>query len=398
MRSAADGRPTPVEGSTIPEILIAAGEPSGDALAAELVRAAASIAPDVRFFGMTGPELEAAGAERVVASEAIAVMGLVEVVGRLPAAWRALAELEATTVGRGAAGAILVDSPDFNLRLARRLARRGIPVVQVVSPTVWAWRPGRIGILRRAVRRLLVTLPFEAQVYRGTGVDAVYVGNPVVDRVPVSPAPRDTVARRIGAVAAAPWVAILPGSRASELARIGPILARAARHVREAVPTIEIVVPVAPGVDPDAVQRALAEGPPVRLVTDGRFEALAHCEVGIAKSGTGSLELAVLGVPHVVAWAGAPVTWWAARLLVRGIEHVALPNLIAGKRVVPEFLQGAARPQAIAAPVITWLTRPEARAEALGELAAVREALGPPGFANRAARAALEALEVPAVI
>jgi lipid-A-disaccharide synthase len=148
-------------------------------------------------------------------------------------------------------------------------------------------------------------------------------------------------------------------------------------------------------VDPDRVRGAFADGPPVRLVTERRFEALALCEAGIVKSGTGSLELAALGVPHVVAWAGAPLTWWVGKLLVR-VEFVALPNLIAGRRVVPEFLQGAARPESIAAPVVTWLTNPDARAEASSELARVREALGPPGFAHRAARAALEALGVAA--
>ena len=391
MRPDSDGGPTPVGLSTIRDVLIAAGEPSGDALAAELVRAAAALAPDVRFFGMTGPALEAAGAERIVDAGEIAVMGLVEVVGRIPAARRALATLEAAAAQRRPAGAILVDSPDFNLRLGPRLARLGIPVVQVVSPTIWAWRPGRVGSLRKSVRRLLVTLPFETAVYEGTGVDAVYVGNPVLDRVPKELAPRSEVADRIGAAESAPWVALLPGSRAAELARVGPIVARAAKLVREVVPAAEFVVPVAPGVDVARVEEAFAEGPPIRLVTGDRFEALAHCAAGIVKSGTGSLELAVLGVPHVVVWAAAPVTWWLARLMVR-VEHVALPNLIAGRRVVPEFLQSAAKPEAVAAPVVTWLTDEEARAEVAEELAAVRAALGPPGIAARAAAAALEAL------
>ena len=363
-------------------------------MAAEIVRAAAAFAPEVRFFGMTGPGLEAAGAERVVASESIAVMGMLEVAVKYPVARRALDRLVAEASRRKVAGAILVDAPEFNLRLARRLAADGIPVVQVVSPTVWAWRSGRIRTIRRAVRRLLVIFPFEREVYRGTGVDAVYVGNPVLDRVPLSPLSREVVAERIGAVAAAPWVALLPGSRAGELARIGPIVARAARLVREAVPTVELVAPVAPGVDPGAVESALSEGSPVRLVVGDRFEVLGHCEAAIAKSGTGTLELAVLGVPHVVVWATSPVTWGLMRLLVRGTEFAAQPNLIAGKRVVPEFLQGAARPAAVAAPVVTWLTSPPARAAVVEELASVREALGPPGFAPRAARAALEALDL----
>lgn len=339
---------------------------------------------------MTGAELEAAGVERVVDAAAIAVMGLVEVIDRIAAARRALKALVAEADRRRPAGAILVDAPDFNLRLASRLARRGIPVVQVVSPTVWAWRAGRVRTIRRAVRRLLVTLPFEPAIYQDTGIDAVYVGNPVIDRIPQPVPPRREVAERIGAVEAAPWLAVLPGSREAELARVGPIVARAATRVREAIPTIEIVAPVAPGLDPARVAEALVEGPPVRLVVEERFATLAHCAAGIVKSGTSSLELAVLGVPHVVVWAASPVTWWLARLLV-DVEHVALPNLIARKRIVPEFLQSAARPAAIAAPIVTWLTDAEACAAVEVELARVRSALGPPGVAGRAARAAFEA-------
>lgn len=361
------------------------------------MRAAGKIAPGTHFFGMTGSALEAAGAERVADSESIAAMGITEVVGRIPAARRALDLLAEEAARRGAVGAILVDAPDFNLRLAARLSARGIPVVQVVSPTVWAWRKGRVRTIARHVRRLVLTLPFEVEVYRGTGVDAVYAGNPVMDRVPSIPPARAEVANAIGAVAAAPWVALLAGSRAAELARIGPILARTARLVREAVPTVEFVAPVAPGVDPARVETALAEAPPVRLVTDRRFEALALCEAGIVKSGTGSLEMAALGVPHVLAWAGARLTWWVGRNVAR-VKFVGLPNLIAGRQVVPEFLQGAARPERIAPPIVTWLTNPDARAEAAGELALVRDALGPPGFAHRAARAALEALGVPAMV
>lgn len=340
---------------------------------------------------MTGPALEAEGVERVVDAGDLGAMGVLEVLGRIPAARRALGRLAAEAERRRVAGAILVDAPDFNLRLADRLARHGVPVVQIVSPTVWAWRRGRVETLRRAVRRLLLTLPFETSVYEGTGIDAVYVGNPVLDRVPDPIPPRVDVAERLGLAPGAPWVALLPGSRAAELERLGPIVVEAARRVRQGVPGVEFIVPVAPGVEPGAVAAALAEGPPARLAIERRLEPLAHCAAAIVKSGTGSLELAVLGVPHVVAWATSALTWWTARLLV-DVEHVALPNLIAGKRIVPEFLQAAAHPEAIAAPIVTWLRDPAAHRAVVDELEGVRAALGPPGFAERAARAALEAL------
>lgn len=344
--------------------------------------------PGLAFFGATGPELEAAGAERIVPTRELSVMGLFEVVGRLPAVWRALGRLELEAARRVAAGAILVDSPDFNLRLAGRLARNGIPVVQYVSPTVWAWRPGRVRVLERSVRRLLVTLPFEPAFYADTGVDVVYVGNPAVDRIPKRPASRAKVAERLGLPEDAPWVAIVPGSREGELARIAPALMAAARRVAAAVPETVFLAPVAPGLDPDEVAASLAGGPLVRLVDERRLEALSHAAAALVTSGTASLELALLGVPHVVAYRASPATYAAARLLV-DTDWIALPNLIAGASVVPEFVQRL-DPEAMAAPVVTWLADSAARAEVLEGLAAVRAAVGPPGVAARAAKAALE--------
>jgi lipid-A-disaccharide synthase len=354
------------------------------------VRAARSIEPGLSFFGATGPELEAAGAERIVDTRELSVMGLFEVIGRLPKAWRALARLEEVAVDRGAEGAVLVDAPDFNLRLAGRLSSRGIPVVQYVSPTVWAWRPGRVRVLERSVRRLLVTLPFEPAFYAGTRVDAVYVGNPAVDRLPGRPAPRAEVAARLGLPEDAPWVAIVPGSREGELKRVAPALAAAAGRVAAAAPEAVFLAPVAPGLEPGEVAAALAGGPRVQLVAERRLEALGHAAAALATSGTASLELALLGVPHVVAYRAAPATYAAARLLV-DTDWIALPNLIAGASVVPEFVQRL-DPDALAAPLITWLGDPAARAEVVEGLAGVRAAVGPPGVARRAAAAALEAL------
>ena len=367
-----------------------AGEPSGDALGAELVRAIRAVRPGTSFFGATGPELDSAVVERVVDTRELSVMGLFEVLERLPAAWRALARLEEAASDRPADGAILIDSPDFNLRLAGRLSGRAIPVVQYVSPTVWAWRPGRVRAIERSVRRLLVTLPFETAFYEKTRVDAVYVGNPAVDRLPVRPASRAEVAARLGLPEEAPWVAIVPGSRAGELARVAPALAAAAARVAAAVPEAAFLAPVAPGLRAGEVAHALSGGPPVALVAENRLECLGHAAAALATSGTASLELALLGVPHVVAYRASPATYAAARLLV-DTDWIALPNLIAGATVVPEFVQRL-EPAALAAPVITWLGDSAARAEVVEGLAGVRAALGPPGVAARAAAAALEAL------
>jgi len=376
------------------EVLVVAGEPSGDEIAASIVGAAAGLAPGVRFFGATGLALDAAGAERVVATRDLSVMGLAEVLTTLPTAIRALGVLVDEAEARGAVGAILVDAPDFNLRLAGRLARRGIPVVQVVSPTVWAWRESRIRTLERTVRRLLVTLPFEERLYDGTAVDATYVGHPAVDRIAADPPPREGIAERLGIDPARPWVAVLPGSRTGELDRTAPVLGRAMARIRSRHPAVEAVVPVAPGLDPGEVEAALAAARPVCLVTEDRMEALARCDAAMATSGTASLELALLGVPHVVAYVMNPLTYRVARLLV-DVDHIALPNLVAGRTVVPEYIQSRATPGAVAAPVETWLADEGARRAVAEGLACVGETLGPPGFGDRAAAAALESLGIP---
>lgn len=375
----------------MPDLLIVAGEPSGDALAAELIDAARTIAPGVAFFGATGPEMERAGAERVVATSELSVMGLVEVVGRLPAIRRAMIRLVEAAKARRPAGAILVDSPDFNLRLAKRLGKADVPVVQYVAPTVWAWRAGRVRTIERHVRRLLVTLPFEPGVYEGTGVDAVYVGNPAADRVPERIPSKAEQADAVGAAPDAPWVGLVPGSRESELERMGPLFAEAALAVKATVPAVEFVVPVAPGAGTARVAAAMEAGPAIHPVAEGRLAALGACDAGIATSGTATLELALLGVPHAVAWKTSTLEWAVARALV-DVDHVALPNLIAGRAVVPEYLQAAATAEALAAPVVTWLADPDAADAVRAGLAEVAAAVGPRGTARRAAEAALEAL------
>ncbi len=240
------------------EVLIVAGEPSGDAIGAELVDAARKMEPSICFFGATGPALEAAGAKRVVATRELTTMGLTEVLPRLPGIRRAMKRLERAAADHRTIGAVLIDSPDFNLRLARKLDRRSIPVVQYVSPSVWGWRPGRVSAIEKSVRRVLLTLPFEAEFYRDSCVDAVYVGHPALDRIPADVGDRQAVAARLGLNASRRWIALLPGSRSGELDRMGPLLAESATRIRQRIPDIELVTMVAPGLDPSAVASALA--------------------------------------------------------------------------------------------------------------------------------------------
>ncbi len=372
------------------QVLIVAGEPSGDAIGAELVGAARDMDPSIRFFGATGPALEAAGAERVVATRELTTMGLIEVLPRLPALRRAMKRLERAAAEPETIGAVLIDSPDFNLRLARKLNRRSIPVVQYVSPTVWGWRPGRVSAIEKSVRRVLLTLPFEAEFYRDSSVDAVYVGHPALDRIPADLGNRESVAARHNLQASRRWVALLPGSRSGELDRMGPLLAESAARIRQRIPDIEMMTMVAPGLDPAAVGSALAGVTGLKLVETDRHIALGHCDAAIVTSGTVSLELAMLGVPHVVAYRLSDVTFAIAKRMAR-VRWIALPNLIAGRAIVPELIQRDAQPHRLAQPVIKWLEDDRERAAIRDELSSVSRSLGPAGVAERAASATLSA-------
>lgn len=369
--------------------LIVAGEASGDAIGAELVTALREDVPDAELLGAAGPGLEACGVETIVETQALSVMGLIEVVPRLPALIGALRKLERAAVERRVRGAILIDAPDFNLRLARRLRRRGVPVVQFVSPTIWAWRRGRLHAMERTLSRLLLTLPFEDQVYADSTLDTVYVGHPVLDRIPEARVDRDAIARRWDLPPDQPWVALLPGSRDHEIRRMAPVIGRAAGEVRQRCREVSFITAIAPGSKADTVNEALAV-PGLRVIDSDRHAALSVCEAAIATSGTVSLELAALGVAHVVAYRTSALSFALARRLVN-TDAIALPNLIAGRHVIPEFLQREVRAEALAAPVVEWLTDDDARLKVCRELATVRAELGPPGVARRAARAALEA-------
>lgn len=368
--------------------LIVAGEASGDAIGAELVAALHKLKPGVRLLGAAGPELQASGVETIVETSALSVMGLVEVAPRLPSLIGALRRLESAAVDGAVQGAILIDAPDFNLRLARRLKRRGIPVVQYVSPTIWAWRRRRLRGMERTLDRLLLTLPFERQVYARSRLDTVYVGHPVLDRIPENSVDREAVGQRWGVPVDRPWVALLPGSREHETQRMAPLIGRTAAIVRARCGEVALITAIAPGSNAEAVTAALGV-PDLHVVDADRHAALSVCDAAIATSGTVSLELAAMGVPHVVAYRTSRLSFLIARRLVH-TDAIALPNLIAGRHVVPEFLQEDARPEALAAPVARWLTDNAARLTVRRDLESIRTKLGPRGVAERAARAALE--------
>ncbi|MEQ1801763.1 MAG: lipid-A-disaccharide synthase [Gammaproteobacteria bacterium] len=350
----------------MPRIAIVAGEISGDRLGAGLIAAVRARRPDVQFAGIAGPAMQAAGCEAWVPSEELAVMGLAEVVRHLPRLQRIMRGLEHRLAADPPDLYIGIDAPDFNLRVERRVRASGLRTVHYVSPSVWAWRPGRVKVLREACDHVLCLLPFEADFLQRQGVAATFVGHPLADELPADP---DRAAARagLGLPATGPVLAILPGSRAGELQRLGPVFAATAAWLAARVPGLTAVVPLAT----PALRRRFAAlwtpaatgGADVRLLDGQAHAAMAAADVVLLASGTATLEAMLINRPMVVAYRLAPLTYGVLKALrlVR-LEHFALPNLLAGERLVPELLQSAANPGALGAEVLRWLDSPDDRA------------------------------------
>jgi len=365
------------------DLLVVAGEASGDRHAADVVAALKARAPALRFFGMGGDALKARGVELVHGAHEISVMGITEVLPKIPRILTVLSDLAAAARARRPAAALLVDVPDFNLRLAKRLKALGIPVAWYISPMVWAWRPGRVKAIAARVDRMMCILPFEEAFYRGTGVAARYVGNPVVEQVP-APAEPAHFRRALGLPAEGRYLALLPGSRRSEISRILPALASAARRI-----DVPVVVPVAPGLDRAAIALAF-EGVRAHFVDGRAAEAVGASDIAVVASGTATLEAGLMQRPLVVVYRLAPVSYLVGKAMVK-LPHFSLVNLLAGRGVVPELLQAELTPEAVARHVGELWSGPAREAQLQG-LEEVRAKLGGAGAAGRAADTVLELL------
>ena len=366
-------------------IFISAGEASGEhygaLLTAALQRRFAQAGLAARFLGMGGVRMEAAGLERVVRAEDVAVMGLTEVVRHLPRIYREYRKLKRAIRSIRPAVAVLIDSPEIHLRLAREFDRLGIPVIYFVSPQLWAWKKHRIRQVQRYVRRMLVIFPFEEPFYRERGVAAEFVGHPLAD-LPQPASEREEFAAENKLDSARTWVGLLPGSRAREIDAHLPEMLKAARMLAEdANPgeRYEFVVPLAPTLTEaqrSAVAsqlKSLASGLMVRMTDDARA-TLRHARVSLVASGTATVEAALIGNPFVVVYRVSALTYAMAKRLVK-VPHVAMVNLIAGRRVVPELIQN----DFTAAMCVQYMKRllpdgPE-RQSMMQDLAAVEDAL-----------------------
>ncbi|MEM7408991.1 MAG: lipid-A-disaccharide synthase [Myxococcota bacterium] len=378
-------------------VLMSVGDASGDVYASDFVRELRRLAPETRFVGLGGVEMEKAGVELVVHQRDVAVSGLFELLPdlhRIVSAWRKMnAALRETSPDL----VVLVDSSGFNIPFARRARRRGCPTLYYVSPQVWAWRTGRIRKLARWVNQLAVIFPFELDVYAGTAVPVEYVGHPLVERLRDVSASLDRAAarQRLGLPEDARVVALLPGSRGSEMRRLLPLHLEIARVLHARDPRIRFVMPRAASIDEATLTEGIAEAQLPQLlelqIVDGDSHAVFRAaDVALLKPGTSTLEATLLDCPIVVAARTNPLTAWLARRLVQ-VDTLTMPNLIAREAIVPEFLQEEAEP-AVVADAVLALLEPEAGEAQRSRLAVVRETLAQGGAAGRAAELAREML------
>ncbi len=368
-----------------------AGEASGDLHGATLARALASLAPGIRIAGMGGARMAAAGVRLVRRAERVTVVGGTEVFGRLPALWSAFKALRRVVQYRRPGVLVLIDFPEFNLRLARIARRRGVPVVYFIAPQLWAWRPGRVHTMARDVSRVLAIFPFEVGLYQEAGVPVEFVGHPVLDVLPELS--RDAARAELAAEGET-LVGLLPGSRDAEVRRHLPVLLEVSRRITARRPRARFAIPVASTIAVSDV-RAAAEASSLRVtVLPGEaYRVMAAADLVLVASGTATLETACYGTPMVVLYRLSAVSHAIARRLVRGVTHISLPNIVAGREIVREFIQDDATPEALTGAAMELLGDDVARAAQRAALAEVRVRLGETGAALRAARAVLRELD-----
>jgi lipid-A-disaccharide synthase len=373
---------------------IVAGEHSGDTLGAALIAALRARVPQAEFFGVAGPKMVAAGCEAWAGAGELGVMGLAEVVRHLPRLLRLRGALRARFLAARPDVFVGIDAPEFNLRLARALKRAGIPTVQYVSPQVWAWRQGRVRTIGEAVDLVLCVLPFEVDFYAGRQVRAEFVGHPLADQIPLE-SDRSAARAALGSEPGARVVALLPGSRHGEVRRLAEPFVVAARRMAQVHPGYQFIAPMASAASRELFAREAAQvpGAPEIRMLDGRAqEALVAADGAIVASGTATLETLLTGRPMVVAYRFSGLTAFVVRALgLVKVRYFSQPNLLAGRALVPEFLQEQVDGPVLADALLKQLEEPAKVRELQDEFAAIHRRLRL-GGAARAAQAILSLL------
>lgn len=361
-----------------PKILISAGEASGDLYAAALVEALRRRRPDLDLFGCAGPRMQAVGVRPVVDAHSLAVVGLVEVVTHIPRIYGEYRKLLNAAASERPDVAILTDSPDFHLRVARKLKKLGIPVVYLVAPQVWAWRKGRLPMMRRTIDRLLCIFPFEPEFFAHYGIRADYIGHPLTRLVKPS-ASRAELRRRLEIPENTPLVVLLPGSRTGEAARHLPILLETVERLRVAAkPEPRFILAVPPGTIPSGSNfRERISAASIQLVEGKTWDVVVSADLALAASGTITIEACLLGTPMVTFYRVNRWSWWMGKALVR-VPFYSMVNLVGGRRIVSELIQDRMTPETLAGEALALLENENRRERMRRDLAEVAQKLARP--------------------
>ncbi|HET9702928.1 MAG TPA: lipid-A-disaccharide synthase [Vicinamibacterales bacterium] len=371
-------------------VMLSCGEASGDLYAGALVAALRKREPDIDVFGLGGERFAAAGGRRIADFHGLAVTGLTEALSVIPRSLATLRQLVDAAKREQPGAVILIDYPDFNFRLMTRIKRLRIPVIYYVSPQLWAWRAGRIKLMKRMVDRVLPIFPFEEAIYQRERMDVRFVGHPLVDLAQARTS-REAFLRGLKLDPARPVLALLPGSRPNEVERLASVMAQAIAAITEKVPDIQFVVARAPNLDDGLFEPFGLSQVTLRIADMQTDEVLNAADAVVTASGTATVQTALHGKPMVVVYKLSPMTYRIGKRMAR-VDTYAMVNLIAGERIVKELIQDECTPAAVAAEAVALITDADYRRRMIGALEGVRARLGGPGASDRAAEAVLDVI------
>ncbi len=366
------------------KILMVAGEVSGDLHGAYLMEAILHIDPEVQFFGIGGERLERMGMKLLYHSQSLSVVGITEVLLKIRSIMKALRGLKQSLDQERPDLVILIDFPDFNLRLAKIAHRKGIPILYYISPQVWAWRPKRVKLIAQWVKKMVVLFPFEVPFYEAAGVDVEWVGHPLLDIVKPTLS-KEIAFQRFGLDPKQRTIALLPGSRMHEVKRLLPPLLASAQLLQKESPDLQFIIPLAPGILQGTLSPWMRNiSVPLKVVEGWTYDVMNISELLITASGTATLEAAILGKPMVIVYKVSLFSYWVGRALIQ-VDHIGLVNLVAGKEIAPELIQNEVNSQRVAEEALRILRDPILRRRMTESMTGVRQSLGEPGAAQRAA-------------